>query len=106
MGDGGRGDEQIVGANDLSSLGELCPQTRVNTRGDEVEGDDGHMRQEDFDEALTPQSSLRCLGAMNANEQFGGGDAGQRNGFVGNEYGQILERAPRSLHLNEDAGVY
>ena len=90
MGDRSGSDEEVMRANELSGLGKLSPQTCVHARNHQVEGQGRDVRQQGFDEAFALQAPLRRSGAMNAHQQLGGRDAGQRDWLVGNKRGQLL----------------
>jgi len=94
-----------MGANGNAFGGQLCPQSCVHARNDEIEGHHGDMSQYLFDEGFSPCTLLRRSRPMDAVEQFRGGNRGERGRFLPMLRQHGLKAQPFPFDGDQDAGI-
>ena len=83
-GDGGGGDDPVVGADIQAAGSEMSPEPGMGAGRDQVERKRRERGENGLDERLAPRPVLRS-GAVHAVQQFGGGDGGDASRLGGTE---------------------
>lgn len=98
VGEGGRGDPEVVRADRLTSVGEVRPDVGVNARDGLRDGDRLEAGEDAFDERPSPRPD-RSLGAIDSVQQLADGDHADRAVFVAQ---QLLDFRCRVAALEVD----